>query len=249
MVKLSEILKTPEEEQQPFYYGVDVDEESFTPPNGVRGMAFLLKQDNGDIDEILMDVIISYALSGLEVLLEIPADADNVDAKYYLSLAANAGFSLSLLTPESESDEQKSAYVTRIQDFTTAYFGQPNMSTFVYPVTSFVEYLFVETLKDASTYKPTDPYIIERFVETTSEELVDTFKEAIRAQTYALFEGEEGFRNFAKALMYKIYQQTEENCKDVVSSMAAPQEPVDVDMEPIDNTPPSAADDQDTNIH
>jgi hypothetical protein len=49
--------------------------------------------------------------------------------------------------------------------------------------------------------------------------------------------------------MYKIYQQTEENCKDVVSSMAAPQEPVDVDMEPIDNTPPSAADDQDTNIH
>ena len=77
------------------FYGVEVDVESFTPPAGLEEISLIYKADAGDIDETLMDVIISYGLAGVEVILEIPAEQSDIDAKYLVSVAANAGFSLS----------------------------------------------------------------------------------------------------------------------------------------------------------
>src|SRR5690606_28506206 len=102
------------------------------------------------------------ALAGLDITLEIPHDAPNIDAKYYLSVAANAGFSLSLLPPEDESAENRAAYIARLEDFTAAYFTQANFGHYLAPVTSFLEYLFIEQLKDVEGFEARDFYIRQR---------------------------------------------------------------------------------------
>ena len=98
-------------------YGVEVDVESFTPPAKLEEISLIYKADGSDIDEALMDVIISYGLAGIEVILEIPAEQGDIDAKYLVSVAANAGFSLSLLPPKEPSEEADKAYFSRLREF------------------------------------------------------------------------------------------------------------------------------------
>jgi len=218
MAKLSEILATPEAELSAFHYGVEVDEESFTPPTPIKRIAFMLETDEGEIDDTLMDVIISYALPGIDITLEIPAEAEAIDPHYYMSVAANAGFSLSLLPPMADSETPREQWIERLKAFTDAYFAQGNFGRFVYPVTSFLEYLFVERLSGAQTFEARDPYVRARFVEALDEADADAFKSALRAHIHEIFEGQEGFANFADGLVHKIYLRAEENARDLVAS-------------------------------
>lgn len=222
---LSEILKLEEDEVSEAYFGIEVDEESFSPPPGLKQIGLEYKGEKGEIDETLMDVIISYALSGVEIILEIPDWAEDVDARYMMSVAANAGFSISLLPPEEDTPEAREKYNDRLLAFTDAYFSQVNFGRFVMPITSFLEYMFIETVKPVDGFKPQDPYIRQRFVDHTTEDFSDSFKAVLRQRFYDLHGGEEGFRSFAKAMMYKIYKQAQGNVADIISqhSDAAPE--------------------------
>ncbi|GAB5389868.1 MAG: hypothetical protein Alpg2KO_28360 [Alphaproteobacteria bacterium] len=215
---LSEILKLEEDKISEAYFGIEVDEESFSPPPGLKQIGLEYKGDKGEIDETLMDVIISYALSGIEIILEIPEWAEEIDARYMMSVAANAGFSISLLPPEKDTPEAREAYNTRLIDFTDAYFGQVNFGRFVYPVTSFLEYMFIETVKPIDRFDPQDPYIRQRFVENTTEDFSDSFKAVLRERFYELHDGKDGFEKFAKAMMFKIYKQAQTNVADIIKS-------------------------------
>lgn len=200
-------------------YGVDVDEESFTPPEKLKEVGLVYKvDDSGDVDEVLLDVIISYGLSDVKVILEIPFEEPVKDIPYIMSVASNAGFSLSILPPVELNEENQKLYIERLSAFTDAFLNQKNFAKFVYPVSSYLEYMYIETFSDVSEFKPTDDYIVNRFVENTTEEFSDAFKAVIREKIFNHFGGEKAFRNFTKAVFAKIYEQTEKNCIDVLET-------------------------------
>ncbi len=213
MTKLSAILAN--HEANPFPKGVIVDTENFTPPEGVETIAFLLQMRDGDIEETLIDVIIAWCLAEVDVILEIPADIGGLDAKYLLSVAANVGFSLSLLP--SETEEGRAAYHERLAEFTRTYLAQANYAGRLYPVTSHLEYMIRETLVGGSDYRARDPYVVERFAERVPETVSDAFKAAIREAVFEATGGEEGFRNFAGSIVLGIYRQAEENARDLAA--------------------------------
>lgn len=224
-VKLSEVLSNPVTGAS--YYRVEADVESFTPPEGVAEIGFLYKSDDGrDVDETLLDVIISYGLSNVPVLLEVPAESKVSDPSYLMSIASNVGFSVSLLPPENKDDESaQDDYIQRVSEFTLAYLGQKNFSKSVYPISSYMEYMFLETLTDVSGFKASNEYMINSFVSKTTEEFSDEFKAVIRKHIHAHFGGVDGFRSFAKAVYWRIYKMTEENCKDTLQKLQAVQQP------------------------
>jgi hypothetical protein len=217
-MKLSELLVS--EEKYNYVYGVDVDEESFTPPDDLNEVSFIYKtDDSGDLDEILLDVIISYGLSDMSVILEVPFEEEIEDPEYLMSVASNAGFSLSILPPVEMTEENMEGYRQRISEFTDAFLGQKNFSKFLYPLSSYLEYLYLETFIDVSDFKASDEYMVNKFVDTTTEDFSNSFKAVMRDKVFSHFGGEEEFRNFTKAVFSKIYETTEANCLDNLQQM------------------------------
>lgn len=225
-MKLSALVALPEDQISEEYIGVEVDDLSVTPPTGLKRIGLIYKvDDRTELDEDLLDVIISYRLADIDALLEIPHDAPVPDARYLVQVAANAGFSLSLLPPPADADEAtKDAYVQRLVTFTDVYMSQQNFSAFLHPLSSFLEYMFAEQIADIQAMTPSDPYIRQRFVDVMPTALVDHFKNAVKERVFALYDGEEGFRAFAKAVVYKVYQQTREIAADVAKDMGQPGE-------------------------
>ncbi|MEO0392597.1 MAG: hypothetical protein AAF213_05030 [Pseudomonadota bacterium] len=217
---LSELVEK-DEVSTPAIYGVEVDVESFTPPAKLEEISLIYKADGADIDEALMDVIISYGLAGIEVILEIPAEADDIDAKYLVSVAANAGFSLSLLPPKEPSEEADTKYFARLTDFSGIYLTQNNFGKFIAPVTNYLEYLFVELLRGPEApFEVNDPYIKERLVELTNEDFVTAFKDSLRQDFYNFFGGQEEFERFARRMMMRIHSFSDECVNDIVGHQA-----------------------------
>lgn len=220
-VKLSKLLDNPARYGNPSQvFGVDVDTESFTPPEFLKEIGVMYKTDeDGDLDEDVLDLIISYTLANVRVMLEIPAETDVLDASYLMSVAVNAGFNISLLPPVNPTEELNSNYIERLKVFTKVYLSQRNFAGEIYPITSYLQYMFMETFSDVSNFKPSDEYMIQKYVNTTTEEYSDSFKAEIRALIFDHFGGEKEFRNFAKAIYHRIYLQSENNCKDVVEQL------------------------------
>lgn len=203
------------------FYGVEVDVESFTPPAGLEEISLIYKADAGDIDETLMDVIISYGLAGVEVILEIPAEQSDIDAKYLVSVAANAGFSLSLLPPQEHSEQADTAYFDRLRDFAAVYLTQGNFGKFIAPVTNYLEYLFVELLRGQETeFQVNDPYIKDRLMLLSDQAFVDAFKDRLRQDFYTLFGSQAEFEKFARRMMTQIHDFTGECIKELVEQQA-----------------------------
>ena len=202
-------------------YGVEVDTDSFTPPPGLKEISLIYKADGNDIDESLMDIIISYGIAGVEVILEIPAETPDIDAKYIVSVAANAGFSLSLLPPVDNSQTANEAYFERLREFAEVYVAQNNFGKFIAPVTNYLEYLFVELLRGADApFNVTDPYINNRLAKLSDEEFVTAFKDSLRKDFYTIFGGQAEFEAFAKSMMVQLHSLTEECVADVVGQQA-----------------------------
>lgn len=229
MATLSEILATPESERSNFYFGVDVDVESFTPPTGLTGIALLYKGENGEIDDTLMDVIIAYSLAGVDITLEIcacdkGAGGGALDARYLLTVAANAGFSLSLLPPEADADaEERALYLSRLCDFAEAYFTAGNFSRYLYPITSVLEGMFARSMGAAPNYAPSSAYARQRFHDSISAEQAESINSTLIEAIETLHGGPEAFAQFAKAMVYKLYKQAEGNAIDIVAHAADPQ--------------------------
>lgn len=217
MTKLSDLVAVDATEA-PVAYGVEVDVESFSPPPGLKAVSLIYKADGADIDEALMDVIISYGLAGVDVTLEVPAEQSEIDAKYLVSVAANAGFSLSLLPPAARSEQADQAYFDRLRDFTAVYLTQANFGRFIAPVTNFIEYLFIEMLRqDTREFQTSDAYIQERFMPLVDQPFIDAFKARLREDIYGFFDGQEGFERFARRMLNQIHHFTAECAKDLVA--------------------------------
>ena len=212
-MKLSDLTKegqsTPET-----VYGVVVDEPSFAPPEGLKEIGLLLPLDSEGIDEI--DVAISYSMAGVKTILEIPADKKDVDAAYMVSTAANIGVSLSVLPPADDSGFD--AWVERVCEFAGAYLKSGIYAKDLLPVTSYLQYMFVEVFADASGYAAKDPYVIDRFVKTMSVERADQMKARLRAVIHEHFGGDEGFKAFAHAMAERLHNHVADGARKYMSA-------------------------------
>ena len=219
MISLSQILENPQLVENGEISNVLVDVESFTPPEGLKFIGLSYIDKGGDIDEILMDVIISYGLSGVEVVLEIPPQTAGIDARYMMSVAANAGFSVALLPPPAGSDAAlKAVFEEKLDHFAEAYFQQANFAKAVVPVGNFLEYLFVELMKPGAPFVPRDPYILEQYVNVMDSSYVDEMKAFLRQKFYDITGGKEEFEQFSWGLIRGIHAMAEENCQDLLQN-------------------------------
>lgn len=221
-VMLSQLLENPALAVNGEIYGVVVDTESFTPPEGLSLISLQYADKAGDIDEILMDVIISYGLAGVEVVLEIPPETPQIDARYMMSVAANAGFSIALLPPLAGAGRDIcDAFEQKLGAFADAYFQQANFAKSVVPVGNFLEYMFVELMRPGAPFVPRDPYILARYVNVMDPEYVDHMKQFLRQKFYDILGGKAQFDAFAWGLMRAIHAQAEENCAGLVKAHVA----------------------------
>jgi hypothetical protein len=223
MTKLSDLL-LPDADLS-FPYGVEVDEESLTPPPGLKRIGILYRSKDGEPDELVIDVAITYGLAGVPVMVEIPSTETADDPAYLLSVAANIGVSLSLLPPDGEDGWE--AYAERVGAFTAGYFRQQNFSHELHPVTSHVEYMIAAELVDMTAYAPNDAYVRARFHDKVSAERANALKGRIRDSVHEVFGGAEGWRSFAKAAAARIVDQVESNCREIAGSRTAAQPPGD----------------------
>jgi hypothetical protein len=193
-------------------YSVDVDNaDDITPPSWLKEIGILLKvDDNGEINEDVLDVAISYRLAKTKVMAEIPFDPEHaVDEDYLMmSLAVNMQIGLSFLPPETDTEDSFLMYQERIRRVCRAFFKRPNLDQMVMPVSNYLEYLFVHLLHPDRPFQIKDPYILAAYAGVMTSERVDRLKDVIREEAYANFGGKDGFENMAKTLMGKVYAET-----------------------------------------
>ena len=201
--------------------GVVVDCESFSPPENLVkiGLRLIIDED-GVINDDLIDTIISYTLANVRVMLEVPFEIDISDPSYFLSLASNAGFDLSILPPNDVSDQTLESYTKRLEAFTNSFLKQKNFSGEVLPITSYFQYMYLEQVIDVSDFVASDNYIVSTFVDNFSEEQSDYFKSKIRKIIIDHFEGEENFKNFSKAIVHKLFTTIEAQCQEISSNQS-----------------------------
>jgi hypothetical protein len=219
MPLLSELLAA--ETNPSVIYGVTVDVDDVTPPEGVTEIGLLSSLPEGSLEETVLDVAISYILAGMSVTIEFAADTDIADPKHLVSTAASIGASLSFLPPVEGSDAEVGAYIDRVETFARAYAKQANFSKLMIPVTSYLQYLFVEVLDPdlANGFKPTDPYLSDRFIAHMEPKQVDLMKDRIRSVFHEAYGGPEGFIDLGRALFREIYERVEDGFKDQIKEV------------------------------
>jgi hypothetical protein len=198
-MKLSELLELDNPEKM--VTGITADCECLAAPVGVEVAGFIFEPGASGLSEHLMDAIITFNLSGIYVILEIPHDA-NVDCKYLMKLASNAGFSISLLPPAEEADLE--AWGKQCSDFVYAFLATPNFSRHLYPVQGYFTYLIAEKLGGVEALTPTDEYVVHRFYDAVPESWSDESKRHMREAFKSACGGEEGIHELANDLVSAI---------------------------------------------
>jgi hypothetical protein len=218
-MKLSELLSlTPEQAESHTsvargvfglsVYSVDVDTaDDLTPPTWLKEIGVVLKiNDQGEVDENVLDVAISYRLAKIKVMIEVPFMKDGPNEDYLIaSIATNMQVALSFLPPEEDTEDAFQGYLEQTRRVCQAFFKRPNLDQMVMPITNYLEYLFVHLLVPDRPFQVKDPYVLGAYATVLGDEKVDRLKDVIREETYLHFGGEEGFEVAAKALMSGIY--------------------------------------------
>lgn len=215
-MKLSEIMASTGLENASFY-GVKVDEPSFSPPAGLREIGLLWPLSGEGLDE--MDVAIAFGMAGVHVIIELPNEMEHVDAPMFVSLAANIGASLALLPPSPGADAQAyERWNFRVAEFAAEYLSSGIFSKHLYPVTSYLEYMFREVYgEDMSGFVPKDGYIREAFVAKTSVSQSDAMKSVVRSVIHNQFGGADAFVDFAHAVAAKLSDSMDANFRQSVA--------------------------------
>lgn len=216
-ITLEEVVSKAEAMENPetAYFSVTVDKPCFDPPKGCREIGLLLKMNKDDIDEDLLDVMIMFGIAGIGVMLEVPAESDCPPAEYLMAVSTNVGFAISLLPPEEDTDEAWGGYIDRVTSFTRLFVTSKNFSNMVYPVSSYIEYLYLNALEAADGFKPKDPYIIAKFASKVSKDREDEMKAKIGEAVFGEFGSKEAFEEYAIAVAFAVRDETESTLRDM----------------------------------
>lgn len=231
-IKLSDLFTSNfADSQKCFGVAIDLDmmrqENAYamSPPANLKEVAFeyKAKPDNSAMDDSLADVIAAWGMSGINITVEMAADQklpvhSRVDNpyKYLMQIASNSSFVLSLLPPTKDADAvAMAAYVERIEHFTRAYLTTKNFVTAIYPVSNYMEYLFVEAWdqESSSEFKPTDEYVKMAFADAVDKDLEDAIKNRMRAVAFDVVGGEEAFKVMANLMLDRLFKGTIESAE------------------------------------
>jgi len=212
-------------------YSVVLDEKSSdpeysTPPENLKEIGFVLKIDEeGMMDEALLDVVISYRLTNLPVLIEVPTQLiskGSIEVKYLMQLANNVDFSIALLPPghplvgdEISINEYKDVILKMLDEL----LNKPNFDKFIYPISNFFEYLMLEQIlgkEKLVNFKPEDEYIKDNFLNVMTTQDSNLFKDAIRGRLYDFYGGEQEFNLVAKTIIGSVYEKSVSMYKDAI---------------------------------
>jgi hypothetical protein len=196
---LSELLN--QERNDTLAYGVEVDCECLAPPPSIERIGLLYQPGPAGLSESLMDAIISFSLAGVEVIVEIPHEAD-LDHAYLLKLASNAGFSIAAIPPDVEKDV--GAWGQQCAKFVRPFLTTPNFSQHIYPIAGYFSYLIAEKLGGVDAAQPNDPYVLSRFTQSTPEAWSDQAKIVMRSAFSEVCDGEDGIKELALSLTSAI---------------------------------------------
>lgn len=203
-------------------YSIELNEESVkteyaTPPEALENVGFLFKVDqDGMIEENLLDIIISYKLTNLSVVVEVPAQllvSGEIEPRYLLQLASNVDFSISLLPPghpKVDSSVTQEQYQKIIDSFTDELLSRQNFDKEIMPITSFFQYVMMEKLlgeDKMKAFKIEDIYVLENFATILSVENSDKFKASIRAKLYDFYGSQENFDSVAQLMFETLYNK------------------------------------------
>ena len=168
---------------------LNLDPDLIQPPEVEDNIVVIrLVADAKDIiSSDIIDVALSYSISGIHVVLEIPfAERNKLDIKKLASLVCNGGWSLSLLPPKAYQKIREKDYYDYIVKWYQLWRSETmiNFEGQIYPITPYLEYLTINHLVKEYKFKgaekekiiqtsqnPTDPYILDfinnvgRFVE------------------------------------------------------------------------------------
>lgn len=197
----------------PCVFGIIIDTDDLDVPFGLREAGIRAKIANGDIDDDTLDLAIEYRLRKLDVLVEIEDITAIADLTNLVSAAAAAKISLSFLPPKDTSNEAFERYCSCIEEATKAYLNQPNILQFVMPVSSYMEYMFLELLNPerAKSFVPDNEYVLRIYHSQMTLERSDAMKARIRTLIHDHFGGEEGFKDFALDLVGAICESVDES--------------------------------------
>lgn len=197
-------------------YLVEINDESSSidfasPPAGLKEIGFVMKIDNdGMMNESLMDIVISYRLSNVDIVIEVPSDmisSGNLDVKYLFNLSQNVDFAISLLP----SDDIKK-YEDVIEKSLEELLARPNFDKFVYPISNFLEYLMLEQVlgtEALADFRPEQRYLIENYSSVMTKEDSDRFKSVIRTSLYNYYGSKEDFELVAKTMLETVINKSE----------------------------------------
>ncbi len=212
-------------------YSVEINKESTkveysSPPENLEEIGFLFVIDeDGMMSEDLMDIVISYRLANLPVVIEVPSkllSSEKLDIKYLVQLANNVDFAVSLLPPNKNLDPEDCSmdeYAQIIEKMVDELLQKPNFDKFIYPISNFFEYLMLENILSPEAlkdFRPEQKYITDNFVQAMSKEDSDKFKNIIRNKLYDFYGGKENFDLIAKTMIDKIVSKAKGMFKDIV---------------------------------
>lgn len=215
-------------------YSVELNEESSkpeyaSPPENLEEIGFVFKVDNENMmEENLMDVVISYRLTNLPVVMEIPTQLftkNGVEVKYLIQLANNVDFAISLLPPGHplvKDEVSIEEYKKIVLEFLDEILNRPNFDRFIYPISNYFEYLMLENIlgeNELKNFRPENRYIVNNFATVLTENESNDFKLAIKNKLYDFYEGKENFDLMAKKILESVYEKTQDVYVDYIKQI------------------------------
>lgn len=212
----------------PCVYGVEVDTDDPNLPHGIKVIGLLARTEKGEFTDLVADQMINLRHAHHDVVMEFEDKVEVDDYVYLVASAAAVEVSLSFLPPEDPSDEAFEAYCQKMEKVTQAYLNQPNILYSVMPVTSYLEYMFLELIDAelASTFVPSDEYIIRRFHSKMTVERSDAMKARIRKVIHDHYGGEADFQDFAQQMFGGICAAVDKELAAAVAREAPVAPPV-----------------------
>lgn len=210
-------------------YGVtinDFDPDHINPPEGLKfiGVVASLNETKTGFNTDLVDLIVSYGLEGVHVLLEMPCDlVKYFDVKELIFSVKNLQVSLSVLPPKHpyvQDEVSIEEYKDLMGKITQELLNQPNYSMKIYPISNYIVYMMLGViLKDklGEFFSVKEDYVIENYIDYMTEEDSDLFKDEIRKVIYNHYGGEEGFDSVASVLVESIYDLSKDRFKESVN--------------------------------
>lgn len=214
-------------------YSITLDENSSateysTPPGSLQEIGFVFRVDeDGMMDEALMDLVISYRLTNLPVLIEVPTQLiveGKVAPKYLIQLANNVDFFIALLPPghalvgDAITVAQYKEVIMKVLE---EMLSKPNFDKFVYPVSNFFEYLMLEQILGKEKlvgFRPENEYVRDNFANLMTHQDSDEFKLAIRNRLYDFYGGQQEFDLVAQTILDGVYEKSKDLYKNLVIS-------------------------------